>query len=145
MNGGPRYRWQAAETLRQAEREAASQTLARAQRALADHQARAQAAGGELSSARALDLQRAAAFARRHAEVARTLSAALDRASGQVTALEAAVLREQAALASAHGGERAIASDRTRFERELRKQAEQREQGDLEEQRLGNPGGRKPL
>jgi hypothetical protein len=155
-----RYKWHAAETLKQAQRAAATRALAQAeralaraiddaaeaQRALAEHDARAPTSQAfDDGATRALELQRAAAYAEHHGELARALRAQLANAQAQVIALQAAVGRDRTALATAHAGEQAIERDRERFEREQRKRAEQSEQRELDEQRPGNSGGRKQL
>ena len=160
VSQGARYRWQSAETLKQAQRAAAERALAlaeralaravdeaaEAQRALAEHGARAPASTAlDAGVERALELQRAVAYTRRHAERERALRAQLSQAQAQVVLQQAAVAASQASLAAAHTGEQTIERDRERFEREQRKRAEQGEQHELDEQRLGNPGGRKRL
>jgi hypothetical protein len=156
----PPYRFRAAETQKRAERAAATRELAeaqraldralddaaQAQRALAEHAARAPDAAAPAGSGttRAVELQRTAAFARRHADDARALREQVQRAHAQVAALQAAVLAQQAALGSAHAGEQVALRDRERFERAQRKRAEHEEQVEIEDS-LGNPGGRKPL
>jgi len=155
VSSEPRYRWQAAETLKQAQRASAALELAQAERALAqgvqdaaeaehrlgEHVARAPATPVDRTM-RAFDLQLAAAHLARHAEQARALRAEVARAQAQVAALQAIVLQRRTALAAAHEGERAIERDRGRFERDQRKRAEQGEQRDIEESRPGNPGGK---
>jgi hypothetical protein len=153
----PRYRFQAAETLKQAERAAAALELAQTEHALAAAQKDAAEAQRALAAhaaavpaevaldpgvARAFELQRAAAFAERHAETTRALRAELARIEAQAGLLEAAVLRSRSALARAHEGEQAIERDRERFARDQRKRSEHHEQRELEEQRGGDPNAR---
>jgi hypothetical protein len=156
----PPYRFRAAEAQKRAERAAATRELAQAQRALdraLDDAAQAQRALAELAARapgaaspagsgteRALELQRTAAFARRHADETRALRQRVQRAHAQVAALQAAVLAQQAALGSAHLGEQAALRDRERFERAQRKRAEHEEQVEIEDGR-GNSGGREPV
>jgi hypothetical protein len=134
--------------LAQAQRalERALDDAAQAQRALAEHAARAPGVAAPAGSGteRALELQRAAAFARRHADDAGALREQVKRARAEVAALQAAVLAQQAALGSAHAGEQVVERDRERFERAQRKRAEHEEQVEIEDG-LGNRGGREPV
>ena len=159
MSSQPRYRWHAAETLKGAQRAKAALELARAERtlagaladaaeaerALAEHVARAPAAAtSEDGTMHAFELQRAAVYLDRHGEQARALRAELTRARAHVEALQATVVQSRAALAAAHEGEQAIERDRERFERDQRRRAEQGEEREIEEPRPGNRG-RNPM
>jgi len=110
------------------------QARAEAAAQLAAHVAAAPAAEPERPGVRSsgLELQRSAAFAHRHASVARALRAALARADAALTQAREEVRRAQAALAGAHGQEQVIERDRARFQQSQRRAAEQAEQDEQE-------------
>jgi hypothetical protein len=142
-----RYKWEAAQSLQKARRAKAERDLADAKRELAaartEHASAEQrlrehldAAPAELQAGArqdsALELQRAAAFALRHARTKQELRAGCARARAQVAQLETAARNAEQALAQAHEAQRAIEHDRERWQAEQRRELEQLEQ--LEQQ-----------
>jgi hypothetical protein len=115
----------------------AQRGLARAERARADaqstlaaHAASAPAAEAEQPGRRSsgLQLQRAAAFAERHARTARELREAIARAQAACDEAAATLRNAQAALAAAHGAEQLIERDHARFQQAQRRAAERAEE-----------------
>lgn len=151
MTRAPRYRFEAAETLKQSRRADAEHALARGQReltqatatleqsrhALAEHLRGAPAEPAQ--PARALDLQRAAAFATRHAEVARTLRGHVGQAEAELARRKTQLEQLQHALGGAHAEQQLIERDRQRFEQAQRRELEQAEQLEREDHALGHP------
>lgn len=151
MTGGPsRYPLRAAQTLRQGETEQqkhkldreqaelgrAELALAEARAALETQRAALQVAeaantraGGE---ARAIDLQRGAAYAERQRERASALRAAVLLAEARVTAQQGEVGRRRLALATAHAKEQVIERDAERFVQGERRRAEAIEERERE-------------
>jgi hypothetical protein len=88
------------------------------------------AATGETS---VLDLQRAAAYAARHAHATRRMRARLAQAQTDVDERTVALQRAQQALGEAHAGERVIERDRERWQNEQRREHERAEQLEMDE------------
>jgi hypothetical protein len=141
----PRYPLGAVETIRRAARAKAEAELARADAELRRACERAQAADRLLqehvgrrpridagrSRVDALELQRAAAFERRHREQSERLRQDLSGARARVLELEQALLRAQKNLSEALAGEQVVERDHERFldaERRERERSEQDEQ-----------------
>jgi hypothetical protein len=130
-----------------AELERARAELARTDAALAaELAAHPPAPADALGPTSALELQRTAAFARRHADKVRALREELSRAQQRVARQEATLASAQAALSLARAGERVIERDRARFEGEQRRARQQAEQLDVEEHidRSRNDRGDRP-
>jgi multidrug resistance efflux pump len=143
-----RYPQQAAERLRNAQRggaeialaqagaelNAANEALARVQAAFDAHRTAApDAPAGGQGPIDALELQRGAAFAQRHAERTRVLWQHVLEAQAQVAQRTAALSSAQHALAHARADERVMERDRERFENAQRRAREQAEQLEVEE------------
>lgn len=120
-----------------AKHEAAAQTLARAEQALAAHLAKQPGAPTDSSASSSLSghsLARAALFGQRHAETGARLKHALLRAHGQLAAATAEREQAQRALARASEGERAIEQRQARLQRAEAERQAHREQEAADEQ-----------
>ena len=117
-----------------ASRSAAASAVARAADALELHRSsrpQLAAATGEVS---ALELQRGAAFARRHGERAARLTQQLEQAQRALAEQEGLLERARLALARASADERALERHETERARALGRRRERREQDAVDEQ-----------
>lgn len=120
-----------------ASHDAATQTVERAQQALAAHTAKRpepalESAPAESSSGSSL--ARAAAFGQRHADTSARLKQALMRAHAHLASLTADLEVARQKLARASAGERALEQHQARLEHEAAQRAEHRDQDAADEQ-----------
>jgi hypothetical protein len=148
---GARYPLQIAERMREAERAAAERALSdalaaeRTARAALDHAERVLGAHADERPAveaallgggaaiGALELQRRAAFAQRHADEARALRERCGAARDALAACEAARRAAQDAFGRARANQRAIERDHARFDAAQRRELLHAEQVEVEE------------
>jgi hypothetical protein len=142
-----RYPLHAAERLRNAQRGQAERELADAQarwaeacaaietaeRALHVHAGRTPGAKPVAQVITALELQREAAFAQRHADEARRLQECCGAARQRLVACETALRQAQDRLGLARASEHAIERNHARFDAAQRREHEQVEQVEVEE------------